>query len=142
MGTETLDMRVTRRSEGEGGTGTKGKVETGTGRAKKLLQDPKVCEAPASPCTLGHNVHGPGESCPRKKQKPLSPNPVPRSGNLKFSRAKLFGKQRPFNHMNSHSRSYLFPASGFPPLANHTDQSSGAGSGRGASPKGWKTSKS
>ena len=38
--------------------------------------------------------------------------------------------------MYSHSLSYLFPASGFPPLANRTDQSSGAGGEGGGPSKG------
>lgn len=70
-------------------------------------------------------------------QKPLSPTP-PRgqATNVKPFKAKLFGKQRLLNHMNNPSLSYLFPASGLPPLANRMDQNSGAGRGRGASPKG------
>lgn len=100
--------------------------------AKKPLQDQSGVEAPGTPQASGHCA----PRSPSPPQEPLSPNPTPRPGNWNCSEAKLFGKQRLCNHMNSHSLSYLLPASGFPPLANRTDQSSGAGREGGGPSKG------
>lgn len=102
---------------------------------QRPFQDPEGSEAPAPP-------HASGCMAPRKpgpvvrKESPLS-KPCPGPGDLKFSRAKHCGKRRLSNHMIRHSLSYLFPASGFPPLANRTEQSWG-GRGRGAVHRGGK----
>lgn len=126
-------------------TAVKGEVREGGNERKEQRkrhrvrqrpsQDPEGSEAPAPP-------HASGCMAPRKpgpevrKESPLS-KPCPGPGDLKFSRAKHCGKRRLSNHMIRHSLSYLFPASGFPPLANRTEQSWG-GRGRGAVHRGGK----
>lgn len=102
---------------------------------QRPFQDPEGSEAPATPPASG--CMAPRKPGPEvRKESPLS-KPCPGPGELKFSRAKHCGKRRLFNHMIRHSLSYLFPASGFPPLANRTEQGWG-GRGRGAVHRGGK----
>lgn len=118
----------------EPGRGVTGEVREGGTKAETDTRTKEPLQAPPTPSPPWPQ---PRCLCPEEpwQETPLS-KPHPRPGNEKCFGAKLFGKQRLFNHMNNHSLSYLFPASGFPPLANHMDRSSGAGRGRGASPKG------
>ena len=139
-------VRSDRRGERErgetNGKGGRRQIQDGhPDRGQEAPPGPRAVQRPLTPpppCLWA--LHP--EELPSLPQEPLSPNPTPRPGNWTCSQAKLFGNQRLCNHMNSHSLSYLFPASGFPPLAKPHGSEPRGGRGRAASPEGWKTSES
>lgn len=93
---------------------TRGHREGFPKETKKPLRDPQVCEAQnphMPPSTVPMALRGPG---PQGNRSPSLQIP-PRGQAIGSTLRRNFLESRLFNHMNSHSLSYLFPASGFPP---------------------------